>query len=700
MELLEPCRRLTLYKIQQATNNFDESLVIGHGGFGKVYKGTISNGGSRLVVAIKRLDSTSNQGAEEFWAEVEMLSKLRHCHLVSLIGYCNDHNEMILVYEYMPRGTLEDHLHKRLYSPPWITRLKICIGAARGLDYLHTGTGIKHGVIHRDVKSSNILLQNIWEAKISDFGLSKICPKSQQSTYVNTIVKGTFGYLDPNYFYTGKLTRKSDVYAFGVVLFEVLCGKRAVDGSLDEDQWSLAIWAQDSIKEGKLKQIVDSKLRGSISSKCLKEFARIADRCLHSHPKQRPMMAEVVVGLESVLALQEKANSTLQRAGGISIFRRKVPLIVSPSNVENLGESFSWDDQLIAQDRSSNTMELFLDSIRGETHTLHRFDFDTINIATEKFSEANKFVDQVYGSVYKGRLRNGQDIAVTLPSSNEYKRYKMHEASILVKLEHENLVKLLGYCIKGTDVFLVSELAYHSSLDSLIFDPMCDLLDWNKRYKIILGVARVLVYLHKDAPIKIIHGHLTSESILLDKSFYPKLSRFGFATEINETDCIPVNLVRGTISYDRGYTALERLMKFNLSTTADVLNFGVLVLETITGRRISSYFILDRQLVEYVRRNWLEGTSSNIIDPRIDVDSSSMTKFLEIGLLCVQDDPVDRPTMEEIVGMLLGKSSLTLPVTKMREKMIGEHSTCITEMPVDDFDTSAVEEFVSDLCPR
>ncbi|GKE30890.1 serine-threonine/tyrosine-protein kinase catalytic domain-containing protein, partial [Tanacetum coccineum] len=193
MELLEPCRRLTLYEIQQATINFKESLVIGHGGFGKVYKGTIYNGGTRMVVAIKRLDSTSNQGANEFWAEVEMLSKLRHCHLVSLIGYCNDQNEMILVYEFMPRGTLEDHLHKlRRACLPWMTRLKICIGSARGLDYLHTGTGNKHGVIHRDVKSSNILLHNNWEAKISDFGLSKICPKNQQSTYVNTVVKGTF----------------------------------------------------------------------------------------------------------------------------------------------------------------------------------------------------------------------------------------------------------------------------------------------------------------------------------------------------------------------------------------------------------------------------------------------------------------------------------------------------------------------------
>ncbi|GJZ85130.1 serine-threonine/tyrosine-protein kinase catalytic domain-containing protein [Tanacetum coccineum] len=229
LELLQPCRQFTFLDIQLATENFDESLVIRRRGFGKVYKGTIIHGAGGLTMALKRLESTSNQGVVEFRAEVEMLTKLRHCHLVSLIGYCKDGQEMILVYEYMPRGTFEDHLHKRLNYLPWVTRLKICIGAARGLDYLHTGTGIEHGVIHRDVKSSNILLHKSWAAKISDFGLSKIGPINQPSTYVNTLVKGTFGYLDPNYFNTGRLTRKSDVYAFGVVLFEVLCRKRAVD---------------------------------------------------------------------------------------------------------------------------------------------------------------------------------------------------------------------------------------------------------------------------------------------------------------------------------------------------------------------------------------------------------------------------------------------------------------------------------------
>ncbi|KAF5776754.1 putative protein kinase RLK-Pelle-CrRLK1L-1 family [Helianthus annuus] len=287
------CRQFTFSEVQLATRNLDESFVIGCGGFGKVYKGTITNGPNLSTVAIKRLDSTSNQGASEFWAEVNMLSNLRHCHLVSFIGYCNDGLEMI-----------------RQTPLSWVQRLTICIGAARGLEYLHTGTGIKHGVVHRDVKSSNILLDDSWEAKISDFGLSKICPKNRQTTYVNTGVKGTFGYLDPDYFYTGKLTRKSDVYAFGVVLFEVLCGKRAVDSRINEEHWGLAVWAQESIKEGRLKQIVDTSIRGSVSPKCLKEFAQLAKQCLHKDPKQRPTMAKVVVALESTLALQD--NNILQ----------------------------------------------------------------------------------------------------------------------------------------------------------------------------------------------------------------------------------------------------------------------------------------------------------------------------------------------------------------------------------------------------
>ncbi|KAG9135016.1 hypothetical protein Leryth_023440 [Lithospermum erythrorhizon] len=187
------CQRFSFAEIKSATQDFKDGLVIGRGGFGKVYKGYIKNG--QEVVAVKRLNYGSKQGEDEFWMEIESLSRLRHLHLVTLIGYCNEGDERILIYEYMPGGTVADHLYqtKGADQPPlsWENRLKICIGAARGLDYLHTGTA--PGLIHRDVKDSNILLDDKFIAKIADFGLAKLESVNQSQSHVSTNVKGTFG---------------------------------------------------------------------------------------------------------------------------------------------------------------------------------------------------------------------------------------------------------------------------------------------------------------------------------------------------------------------------------------------------------------------------------------------------------------------------------------------------------------------------
>ncbi|XP_076888298.1 receptor-like protein kinase ANXUR2 [Bidens hawaiensis] len=650
------CRQFTLSEIQLATRNFDELLVIGRGGFGKVYKGTIY-GANLFAVAIKRLDSTSNQGASEFWAEVKMLSRLRHCHLMSLIGYCNDEQEMILVYEYMPHGTLEDHLHKSRTSIPWVQGLKICIGAARGLDYLHTGTNITRGVIHRDMKCSNILLHDSWEAKISDFGLSKVCPTNQPSTHVSTFVKGTFGYLDPDYFASGKLTRKSDVYAFGVVLFEVLCRKRAVDTSIDEEEWGLARWAQDSIKEGRLKQIVDTDIREAISTKCLKDFSRLAVRCLHSHPKQRPTMAEIMASLESVLCLQEKANRTLY-GGGMTIFGRRVPMFVLPSNGKNSVEHVIEHE---VESSSSNSLKLFSDIVGDESRMPYEFDYDTICVATDNFSDANIIPQSTFASMYKGMLENGQRIGIAQPYvSSKYQRFE-DLLSLLVRLQHENLLKLLGYYIKEATPFFVFELAANGNLDRLIYDPNGIVLGWNERYKIILGVARALLYLHhKNAPIRIIHGDVRPENILLDVSLEPKLSDFGFAgCLIDETECVDTDVVHWTLEH----TARDHKLHGRLSTKSDVFSFGMLILKIISGcRTYNEIPAAKEKFLEYAWVNWWKGTSSVTVDPGIDADS--VRRFIHIGLLCAQPNANDRPTMEEVNDMLLTSSFLTLPIPK------------------------------------
>uniref|UniRef100_A0A5B7AMX7 non-specific serine/threonine protein kinase n=1 Tax=Davidia involucrata TaxID=16924 RepID=A0A5B7AMX7_DAVIN len=319
-------RIFTFSELRVATRNFRADTVLGEGGFGKVYKGWLdekvtSKNGSGSVIAVKKLNSESMQGFEEWQSEVNFLGRLSHPNLVKLLGYCWEDKELLLVYEFMQKGSLENHLFGRgsaVQSLPWDIRLKILIGAARGLEFLHTS---EKQVIYRDFKASNILLDGFYNAKISDFGLAKMGPSASQS-HVTTRVMGTYGYAAPEYVATGHLYVKSDVYGFGVVLVEMLTGLRTLDTNRPSGKHNLVDWVKPHLSDRrKLKNIMDSRLEGKYPSRAAVQIALLALKCLGPEPKTRPPMKEVVETLEKIEAVNERPkepriNSTHRTAYG------------------------------------------------------------------------------------------------------------------------------------------------------------------------------------------------------------------------------------------------------------------------------------------------------------------------------------------------------------------------------------------------
>ncbi|KAJ8511999.1 hypothetical protein OPV22_002433 [Ensete ventricosum] len=317
-ERSKSARKFTFRDLATATQNFKEANLIGEGGFGRVFKGRLDLG---QVLAIKQLKQDGLQGSTEFLVEVLMLTVLRHPNLVSLIGYCAEGDERLLVYEFMPKGSLEDHLFDLSPQKPpleWNTRIRIALGAAKGLTYLHDVASPP--VIYRDMKAANILLDNNFNPKLSDFGLAKLGPVGDK-THVSTRVMGTYGYCAPDYVMSGKLTLKSDIYSFGVLLLELITGRRAFDYSRTRAEQNLVTWKLQFLKElclpnigikgfivsrpflndrRKFSQLVDPSLQGHYPPRAFHQLVVITSMCLQEQAHVRPIIADVVVALDHV----------------------------------------------------------------------------------------------------------------------------------------------------------------------------------------------------------------------------------------------------------------------------------------------------------------------------------------------------------------------------------------------------------------
>ncbi|KAL1541957.1 non-specific serine/threonine protein kinase [Salvia divinorum] len=685
------CRRFSLAEIQSATRNFSDAHLIGRGGFGKVYKGNIDNG--QVTVAIKRLRSNSSQGQREFLTEIETLTELRHVNLVSLIGYCYDQREMILVYDYMAYGTLSDHLYKLSRkgvdgsSLTWKELLTICIGAGRGLDYLHTG----HSLIHRDVKASNILLDEKFVAKVADFGLARNMNMRVSQTHVSTKVKGTLGYLDPNYYTTGKLTMKSDTFSFGVVLLEVLCGRPAVDPEVGEDKFLLTKWARENISKGKADQIVAPDLMGEISEGSLKAFIEVAESCLHNEPRERPTMAQVVLQLEYALKQQDSSKSMTQNVNDPHSSNKEANLSNNAQQLEQntpnpkeqtnrigfvnikpppLYEREDWGKATSQrparlrpwdafwsrvkpsgsyEDRATETMQNYKQSM----DMLHNnvpatIPLDELAEITDDFDVKCVIGEGSSGKVYHGVLKSGLAAAIKkLNFSNQGDEVLLAKVSTV---KHKNVVDLLGYCVDGGLRALVYEFAPNGSLHDILHGRKGirgsgpgQALSWHQRVKFSVGAAKGLEYIHLKGQI---HGDIKSSSILIfDDYGVAKVSDFDLS-----------NQAPGTRLDSSGYHAPELITSGEQSWRGDVYSFGVVLLELLTGRKPvgNTQTGGEQDLVAWAMKNLIEDKVKDYVDVRMkgDYPFKAVAKMASLAISCVQYEAGFRPNMSIVVKAL------------------------------------------------
>ncbi len=303
----ETAKIFTAKELKKATNNYNETRIIGRGGFGTVYKGFLPN---NRIVAIKKSKTVDQGQIEQFINEVVVLSQINHRNVVKFLGCCLETNVPLLVYDFVSNGTLFKHIYHESSGSIilWETRLRIAVETADALSYMHSAASTP--IIHRDVKSTNILLEEDFTAKVSDFGTSKLVPRDQKQ--LETVVQGTLGYLDPEYVQTNQLKEKSDVYSFGVVLVELLTGQKALSFVRPEERRSLAMHFLLSFKEDKLLEIIETRIVEEGNTDQLKEVAKVAAKCLRVKGDERPTMKEVAIELDGLRKMEKDIRDNVE----------------------------------------------------------------------------------------------------------------------------------------------------------------------------------------------------------------------------------------------------------------------------------------------------------------------------------------------------------------------------------------------------
>ncbi|KAJ0860829.1 putative protein kinase RLK-Pelle-CR4L family [Helianthus annuus] len=645
--------KIPLSKIMLATNNFDQDSV-GAGAYGIVYKAKLDvldiQSFSSMVgklkdempkvkktVAIKRIFcKKDNEGREGFSTELELLISCKHQNIISLLGFSREAHEKILVFEYASNGSLSNYFGNNDNNLTWVQRIQICLDIAHAIKYLHTDMEGKPRIIHRDIKSDNILLDEKMNAKLADFGLSKFHNTKQFASTVSTKhIAGTEVYTDPEYLNTGRYKRKSDIYSFGVVLFEVLSGSLAYDAIyLREDKMGLAPIARRHYIEQTLKELIDPKMieedddhtftlnRGP-NQDSFHTFSEIAYQCLVETQDKRPTIEDVIMELTKAKKLQ------------------------------------------------------------GETMVLSKFRLDDIKLATENFAETYCIGLDTNSKVYKAELNHfGNDSLLATEGENngvpskkgitvaikritsrkgiQGKEEFFAELETSTVYKHPNIVSLLGFCDEVDEMILVYDYAPERSLDDYLktVDKM-NTFSWTNRLHMCLEIARGLNHLHTNIvnQQRTIHTHIKSANILLDKNLKVKIAYFGISKWHPTNQDIAMKVYE-----DPEYAATGKL-----KIKSHIYSFGVVIFEIFCGRLAydPDYIAKNNKGLGHIARQCFNNrTIENLMDGKLKEETDedifslnrgpnrdSLETFLKIADQCL-GEAAERPLMETVMKEL------------------------------------------------
>ncbi|GJS89140.1 phloem protein 2-like protein [Tanacetum coccineum] len=603
--------KIPFKEIYSATNGFVDSCMIGWGGFGGVYRAELFHADVRKYVgknesfvdlygyprtkgkvALKRREITSDQGRKEFWKEIDVLSGLNHQNVVSLVGFCYEYGEMIIIYAYASNGSF-DRFIQNIQNLKWEQRLQICIDAAQGLSYLHN-----HGIIHRDVKSPNILLGGSYEGVIGDVGLSITINSADSQLIVNPV--GTPGYIDPKYYTRGILTKQSDMYSFGVVLLEVLCAKFATTSRTVKDRASLVDMAECHLSNNQPSQIIGDYIRKDLDGEkfldSVKTFAAITHECLHSTETHHLTMADVLKELKDALTIHMIGSKTIS--------------------------------------------------------------LEEVKSATKEFSKERIIGSGASGKIYKGELsifKKSIPVAVKRLDSNYEEGSFLKQVVKLSHYVHENIITLRGFCEEEYENIIIMDYAINESLDKHLNNSS---LTWSNRLNISIGAAKGLNHIHSfEENQKTVHGDIKSSNILLDHDWKARISDFivskshgtlGYLDPqyssngaTKEADVYSFGVVLFELL--SGRLAIDKVEKYSHPTLHQIIDAGegVKDMEVVFLAWIAEHCFEEKKVHALIFDDIMKQT-----------DVRSVDIVSEVAYKCLLKDQENRPTMVLVIQEL------------------------------------------------